>query len=984
MSPPLPVPSKAAIHALRGIALGTSCALGVILEDRRRRINTLRTIIANKEKLRSARQYHGALDLFASQFEGQDQAVLVGIDIQWKPMQIDVQDERERPTVFSTPRKGRDPLRELQEPGTVPGPDAESESSSHPVTRTQSSPPPPTQRAVPHRESSWGRPTSIRTNTTIPKISTQASLQAAQTSAPELSAKKRAALIKDINTILASNDEEKLDRAIDKFLSATQTYYSSRPFDDEWLEVSSRLSKESQADGRWEDASKILITAINAGPLDESQFHAHEPLRIVRFYLGPEDAKIPCSRKALAAASALFLTTFKEKPRLYTAELERVGRRLVTKSLLFGDMATVNGVFWRLLPLMEDPAPFTGWFMQMLDEAKAYKSVVKCFLLNFSKMKPNEACYNKALDCVVHSVEELRGLKANAMIRAFARMDCPGKGLLRTRWIMRILQAEWHRDEDFSRLTALFEEVMSLDLLSKVTHPEGIYRTMVEISIKANEEAVAQSYYRKLIQDYPHMIMDVPLRGFLALARAKAGDWDGVLDAFTEMYRHRHGQEKVYDDAFVMVLKVFADNHPVAEVRDFVAKYMKDLGVRMHHYIATLVANKYGDCHDMLGLVSWLELCSKTGFGLDTGCCNTVLHHCRTQWGLSFPELQKLYLKMKRFKPEFPDRVTRRIMSQATLAAKKRAGTSRKGLGVRSKIISVGRRAYAGETANQRDVYEAMNQELSNGRTASTVTIYKRAMSFGMPFSSHCLRLAVAAALKGSNGPGSAMMLIHNAHQQGHDVSSSVSTYIRFQLDNFRASPQEIMLHMRNLVSRFEALHIIIDSEALTHMANVCIKVGKHDKAITLCQVAMNRSGSSNLCFSRQSFRTLLMAYSQTLDPEGLRELIGHLLASQYSADKAVLSYLRSTKRTVQRYKRQPTVVALQDILERAINAVAQSRTENRMEGKTISQETLRIMGDAVANMQDSKSVGSLLQSHDDDEEPHRSTRLPRIVAVGV
>src|SRR5262245_43240543 len=69
MSPPLPVPSKAAIRALRGLALGTSCAIGVIVEDRSRRITTLRTAINNKEKIKAARQYHGALEHVPLQLE---------------------------------------------------------------------------------------------------------------------------------------------------------------------------------------------------------------------------------------------------------------------------------------------------------------------------------------------------------------------------------------------------------------------------------------------------------------------------------------------------------------------------------------------------------------------------------------------------------------------------------------------------------------------------------------------------------------------------------------------------------------------------------------------------------------------------------------------------------------------------------------------------------------------------------------------------
>ncbi|KAI1074935.1 hypothetical protein F5B20DRAFT_561660 [Whalleya microplaca] len=983
MSPPLPVPSKAAIHALRGIALGTSCAIGVILEDRRRRINTLATAVSNKKKLKSARQYHGTFDIFATQFE--DQPVLVGTDVHWHSTPDTVKDQWEQPSsVPPSSKTDQNPPREPQEPEAASGSESASKpSSSHPVAQTQPSSPPTAQRPVPTPASSWRPPKSLRSNITVPQSSSAISFQPAATP-PELSAKKLAEFVEEINNILASNDDGRLDQATAKFLEVTRTYYASRPFDDEWLEVSSRLSRDNQAYGKWEDATTILTAAVKAGQLDESRFYAHNPLGIIQFLLRPKDADISCSKEAAAAASTLFMAPFKEKPQIWVAELEDVAKQLITELLLLEERPIVHSIFWRLLGLLKDPAPFTGWVIRTLSEHQDHKHVVKYFLLNFSKMDPDVTSYNTTIDCVVHSVEELQGLKVNLVLRAFARMDSPRNKFLRTRWIMRLLQAHWHRNENFAESQALFEEVMSLGLLSKVKHPEGIYRTMVEIAINANEVATANLIYEKIIQNYPDMITDVPLKGFLTLAKAKAGDWGGVIEDFEEMCQYRQGQQKAYDDAFIMVLKVFTEDHPVADVREFVTRFQEDLGVRMHHYIVTLVANKYGDCHDMEGFVSWLEHCSKAGFALNSGFCNTSLHNCRTKWGVSFPELQELYSKMKELKPDFDDDVTRRIMSQAALAAGTRFRSSPKGIGVRSRVVPVDNRAYTGESANTRDVYEAMNHELSNGKTAAVVATYKRAMSFGMPFCRHCLRLAVTAALQGSrnarDGPGTAMMLIHNAHQQGHDVSPAVATYIKFQVEHFRAGRREVYMHMRNLITQFEALQVVIKPDVLTHIAIVCIKLGQHGRAIALCQLAKQRRGSDNLCFSRQSVRALLMAYSQKWDLAGMKKLMSDLLASEYAADKTVLSYMTSTRRNVQKYRRDPKVIALQEVLEDGINAVRQCRLKTRMEGKTISEETLRIFGNAVADMQDgSGSVEALLQDENDpDDESCEDSPGPR------
>ncbi|KAM0225374.1 hypothetical protein ACHAQD_001308 [Fusarium lateritium] len=55
MATPSPVPSRAAIHALRGVLLTTSCSVILLAEERRRRLNIARTALDNAKKLHTAR-----------------------------------------------------------------------------------------------------------------------------------------------------------------------------------------------------------------------------------------------------------------------------------------------------------------------------------------------------------------------------------------------------------------------------------------------------------------------------------------------------------------------------------------------------------------------------------------------------------------------------------------------------------------------------------------------------------------------------------------------------------------------------------------------------------------------------------------------------------------------------------------------------------------------------------------------------------------
>lgn len=955
MPPPLPIPSKAAIHALRGIALGTSCAIGVIVEDRRRRISTLKTAVSNKEKLKSVKRYHGMAVPSLVQF---DEATFTdGDQFQWHQVEDGIARTHNDPRPRSRPRQHspEDVSSEAKPPACLKSRGV-LESSSITTTQAETSPSQTAQYGIVHPSDSTRRLSGF------PEMGFDThktwGMYQPTSPAPILKPRlnKRAQAVANITSILASKDEERLDRALKKFSDASLSCYSQR-LDEEWFALSIRLSEDCHAKGRLEDAAKLLISLTSAGPLEESQYYAHQPILLINHYLRQVDENGHLPKEAISTATRIFLAAFKEKPKVHFEELEDFGKQLMAQNLMLGEFRFVHNIYWRVISVVKNAAEFTGWAIEKLHEHRDHKSVLKYFLLNYSKTSPNNRSYHTTVDCVVSSVEALEGLKAEHVIDAIYRMDCPDEGIIRTRWILKLLHAHWNRNQDFPTLKALFDGMLSLELLDKVTHPQRVYRTMVELSIKAEEYDLARSYYEELLRKYPEMASDVALRGHIALPMAKAGDWEGVFNTFVEMQTLKRGKENEYDNAFVPVLKIFAESHPAADVREFVSKYTSVLGVRMHRYLVTMVANKYGQCHDMTGFVSWLQYCSKAGYAMDSSFCNSLLHNCRTKWAMPYHELRALCSEFKKIDASLVDDTTQRILSQAALRAGKTARDGGVNRALCPSHIAVDKLAYSGRTANRRDVYEAMNQEISNNKPATAISIYQRAIKFGMPPCPHCLRLAILATLKNSNNASaSAMRLIHIAHRRGDDVSSAVSVFIKFQLDNLQAGAADVLLHMRNLITQFEAMHIVIGPDVLTHMAMFCVKLGHYEKAVSLCSLAMDKSGTGNLCFSRQCFKALLMSYPKLLDLKGIKQLIEDLLKSEYAADRSVYLYLKATTRLVKKMDPDRTIDAIVDILEYAKEEVARRRGETRAEGQHIARETLKIMNEALADMQASES----------------------------
>ncbi|ORY65493.1 uncharacterized protein BCR38DRAFT_432944 [Pseudomassariella vexata] len=950
MSPPLPVPSKAAIHALRGIALGTSCAIGLIVEDRRRRMSTLRTAIHNKRRLKSSRAYHGAAEAVAIRTD--DAGILSGDELQWhcQPPVETPRNSRSRTCEESQCQvlQSFQPAQEPTAADAIPVSMAGQRADLPPSIPGGHTPPPDPRIAsklairaapaphIPRDSRGWAHSFGIDDQSP------------GKDRAPQRLSNLQVGIAKFLD-----KDDASLDIAVTAFLREVQMETVFADLGRGWLELSTALCKKCQATGRWREAHKILVAVVRSRTLSESQFYAHDPIPIMDWALSEVDIKDKMSSlERLRWVLPLFTATFKEKPQAHAEEVERLGRTIIPLLFAFNQPKQTHSVFWRAFSQIKDPTAFTAWFINALFEYKDHKSVVKYFRLNFSKMAPDDQCFERIAEMVVQSVEELRGGQVNNVVRALAAMsDPPNPRPLKAGWLMRMSQAHWSRYKDPLQSMDLFHQYKCLGLLDRIDNPEYVYKVIVQLAVLAGHNSMAQDVQEEILKKFPHMAKDVGLNGYLALLKAKLGDWDGVRADFANMEHKTEGQQETYDHTFVTVLKVFSEDHPLAEVEQFIHYYTNVMGVQLNRYMVTLVANKYGECHDTDGFIEWLQNCSSKGFALDSSFCNAVLNNCRKRWKFSFRKLRQLFFEMRTLEPACVDGVTRNIMRSAALEDRNYANTTRRRLSTLK--IPSNKLPYAFRSARERDVFNAMNEELICGHPDRAMLIYRRALRYGMPWCPRCFRVAIASVLKqrGDN-LGVAMKLIHNTHQKGHDVSAAVAVFIKTQIDGFRGSFEEILLHLKTTITRFESVGVIIDSSVLTHAAIACVKFGHHAKAISLCKLAMERSGTTNPCFSRQSLRALIMAYAQNLDLEGMRWLIESLPSSPLAAERSTLRLLKGTKRQLKRWMLSPLVINITQLVQDGIDGTKHWRGIQVDEGCMIYEETLRIMGEAAACME--------------------------------
>ncbi|KAI0397800.1 hypothetical protein F5Y17DRAFT_413603 [Xylariaceae sp. FL0594] len=956
MSPPLPVPSKAALRALRGIALGSSCAIGLIIEVRRQRINTLTTVVENKNKLRASTHYHQtSLEQLACEI---DAAVAVGSNIQWDEKGAKLKSRHaERSSDQAIPKVADPP--EAQDDATQSLP------TQTPVHNLVSSPkniPFTVKRRIstsPHSRA----PVDERTNN--PSVDGQSTKSL-------LFQQDQILTINEIEDLLSRPSVERLEKALSLFTSR----YSAQSARDaslfkKWLDVSARLSRVCQAKGLWKEAGEIVNTMAAYRPMDEAQFLDYNPIPIIEFYLHRKDKSSRCPAEAFDAAYRLYVTKLKDRPKASGTGMERVGRRLMLEALTQGQHNIAHKIYWRTFGWADEREPFVRWAVETFFRHKAYKNVIKAFLLQYCYLNPPKEHFSHIIDRIVDSVKEMKGLSATPVLAGLAQMQCPEGAEFATRWFIKLLHAYWERYKDIAKATEFLEKAVSLGILEKTPHPELVHSALVEIAIKAGNEKMAYAYAEEIIGSYPTMKDTLALK--LAVIKAKAGDWEGAFQTFAQVQRDALPFPTAYDDAFLVVLKEFAACHSAAETREFAMRSIQDLGVGFHPHMVTMVAKKYGACRDMVGFMDWLTHCRNQGFALDPGFCNIVLYYCWAVWKLSFPELRLLHSKFEDLNPKCSNAVTQRILNQAAYRQGKRV--SKEQYRVRFRAVNVNTMAFQGRTTNQRDILEAMNQFLTKEKPAAALSIYKRARLFGMPFCSHCHRLAVLAACRLRNAESTeAITLIQEAYDEGHDVQHAVAVFIKWQVHQFPGNAEDAVIHMRNLLARFESAQIVIGPSALTHMAALCVQLKEVTRAIALCHLARDRGGSPHLCYSVQSFKTLATAYSNLLDFTAMRSLVVDLSESQFSTEKTLLKHLKLIRSRVERMNSSDARTSFLEVVERGVQVITQTRLEARRHGKLVAEQALRIVGDALADMQKAELGGR--DAHEAAPD-HGRTRSP-------
>ncbi|KAK1759462.1 hypothetical protein QBC47DRAFT_372030 [Echria macrotheca] len=963
MSSPLPVPSKAALTALRGLLVGTSCTLALIAEDRRRRINNALRAIDNGAKVKSARSYHSGGTAFALALEEEALSDMALPSPAWP----DSPEARPRLRIdhltgLPLPREGKERLIPTSpatpEDWSVTMVAAEVERTSVPTSRTG----PATARPKPFVEQ-WPDRTSEKIGAIIGRSNGSGDVDS--------SSKE---IITTIWRACDSRDSQLVSRAVEVVLSAYRHGTVPQGSSKRWARATAQLSWTCQELGLLRDAVRLLETVGSHEATTEAEYFAHKPMRLIGLLLDQVDLMSPdgrslqsadwyARRKILTSARTLFrpmreIDTPGSRPGVVDT-----GKRLI-ESLIGARMVPRSLKILRdcVDTASDESANLRGWYVaKLLDDALGnggYKFAILQFLDSYDATSKVGALLRTG-DAVVECVSKANGYKAADVLKKLFGL-CSGVCQPRVNWVASLLRADWESHESFGSTETLFNELVGkLDPATEVPWVD-IYRIMVELALKTGEMTRASYYLEKMEERGPEVNKDTRLLGILAKHHAKLGEWTTVRNLFESMKVDTIPDAEICSKAFVPVLKAFADSHSMRETERFLRSYIEELKVPLSPYSVTLMAKHYAQIRDYEAVLRWLEYCTAANVPAGASFANTILQTCRHA-GMRFQTLRALYQKLTQLNPAFVNRDTERIMAGAALTDKKCTGklAQRRLRSLKLKHDFLPPKLSVAFT-NEDDVVLAMRKAMAQEEPMRVVRLYKTAVQMGVPLTPRtpALRLAIQAALsigspdkRGDRGDR-LHDLLRFAEEHGHDINYVMNHVIAAQLKEiyYKDEPARTRKALGSTLAFFEARGIVLADVTLNRVADRCLKIGFWDDAISYATKAANARGFSRPCYNIHNFRTFLFAYIHKRSAEGIDKAVELALGNGCVEELEFLQTLKFARKVIR--SRWPETASGQDealaSIQKGIQTVVEKRKAQREQRTRLEKKGLRMLQQAV------------------------------------
>ncbi|KJZ79222.1 hypothetical protein HIM_01373 [Hirsutella minnesotensis 3608] len=596
MASPNPVPSRAALHALRGVILTTSCSVILLAEERRRRLKIARAAIDNARKLHTVRHVRGSL------------------------VAVDALD----------PCSGG--LAQVGETGLS--------SSSLPKPRTS------TRRRRRHAHATFS--TSASSN---------ASAGAELSVAPEVTyvAEQRTPIAPPSHPFgLQSWMSDLLDvgasvrhgsRVPPKLMS--RNLVPKMPFIKPPPTRVSRLTRLSSTPNELgekhpeQEAANIWTRRDHVSQNEEEAYEKEESSQLLRTMSAIDVlAAKPLSAEPRAFCEEAYITLQKLHIELKSRRLEEqlILKGLKSAAVLLKSLASrgraassakildFSGVDLLKMALEYDREQATAITRSLLRLNRNPHKV----LLALAEFMQHSGCKSYLAD----ALSFLSDIKR------------------RHRWMhgMQIHQVLAQREgprENFAETKMLYQAMLEAGLfqlsdLSSAAQRQ-IRSSMALRGSAAGDDALAQSESKALQALVPPgKQLDVEEQCKVIISKAVAGQWNSVYADLEDIQKRSGTRCGALQDVVIRITDIFAQRHTSQELEGFLRRLVPQFGMKLRRRWVYLVFDGFCSQRQDESAFAWLRFCSMHGLSLDQDFCHQFYHRCRKIWCYSDASVVKL------------------------------------------------------------------------------------------------------------------------------------------------------------------------------------------------------------------------------------------------------------------------------------------------------------------------------------------------------
>ncbi|KAJ4270090.1 hypothetical protein NW762_001763 [Fusarium torreyae] len=892
MASPSPAPSRAAVNALRGVLLTTSCSVIILAEERRRRLNIARAALDNAKKLHTAQVNRNSAAL-AESYSSRREAF---------PIEIAHDFPRKTPTNNPLRRRRRriDSLEnQLSRPREIEALDA-FDTTLHEDVDSAGTPQ--------ARQKRWDEWDSARRE--LSRMSETTSL-----SHNDLFLRLPA----DLGLPTAPSRSQKAKTRTSDIRTGTESDTSKVAHQTKPSEVVHAISpevKDSSASLRLRstfldgDAETTVRTPVKKTSVE--QLYSLTELDTVLAELEFPDlshaSRIEKERKAAKMLQKLASIKGEEPQAILSA-----GIHLLRSTSVSRQYNTTPLILDAVYPVCKDICLLAVPFLDSL-------------------------LRNHDTEGVQHLLRRFSQLELSAA------EDAPYKN--RNEWVTRLLMHYWRKTKDFTEVKNIYDTLQEGGLFAdgvfSIPSQYAIRRRITLIALDAGDDATAAVEMSQLCAMRPKAAnLDVKLRGRFVVRDAELGHWNKVLSEL-DNFRPKAKQSAQFQNVLSWLTKIYCKDHVPAEIDIFVRDLIKIHGMTLNKPLAFLVIDRHGRNRDLQALVSWLQLCQDGGLEIDQIFFNEIADKCCKYWNLSRMDVVRMLQDAQGSMPWLHDPLLTSYSNNGALndLHKRLPGEATDRYGIVSALPES-----RGDSISiyERAAFKHMNTLALQNDWSHVYSAYQEATKKGLGDSARCLRLAVVANIH-MEGPHSctASSLINEAHDGGHDISGALVPMLVARLE---AGDHVSDLLQENL-SKGQHIHDSVYNKA----ARVLTQKGNPEAAIRVCELAAQQNGMGELAYNKFNFASLVHSYTGQRRYGDLRSLVASFISksewwqgSKECKESIKLAMKHIAARAAKDYRREGMHKEALLCLDDALQHIKSLRATNRQERETLTKEVVGV-----------------------------------------